>query len=339
MVRFGVMLVGPTLGGKTTTYTILSDALTALRDADDPDENFRKTMYTTFNPKAISMGELYGEFNEMTQEWTDGLGSRIMRNFSADEDPVTKEFFKWTVFDGPVDAIWIESMNTVLDDNMTLCLANGERIKFNWTMRMLFEVADLAVASPATVSRCGMVYLTSQDLGWRPYVKTWCTALPTPPFTEKCKDLLLDFFERYVDQGLVLLRKHGLEPVATEDTQLVISLCKLLQSVVNDQASTAHGAVSKDAQNEDGPIKPLKWDDYPEEEFEKLLKPIFCWAYTWTIGGSGTDKTRKLLEREIETMFDSVSMPRGGGPFDGYINFREGPKLRPWNELVPKFEF
>jgi hypothetical protein len=67
-----------------------------------------------------------------------------------------------------------ESMNTVLDDNCTLCLPNGERIKLNpVTMRMLFEVQDLAVASPATVSRCGMVYISHEELGWRPYVQTW----------------------------------------------------------------------------------------------------------------------------------------------------------------------
>ncbi len=64
-------------------------------------------------------------------------------------------------------------MNTVLDDNMTLCLANGQRIKLRGQMRILFEVQDLAVASPATVSRCGMVYLTPDELGWKPFVKTW----------------------------------------------------------------------------------------------------------------------------------------------------------------------
>lgn len=69
---------------------------------------------------------------------------------------------------------------TVLDDNCTLCLPNGERIKLNpTTMRMVFEVSDLSAASPATVSRCGMVFIAQDQLGWRPAVQTWLeTALP-----------------------------------------------------------------------------------------------------------------------------------------------------------------
>jgi dynein heavy chain, axonemal len=140
-VRFGVMLVGPTGGGKSTCYRVLAHAMTALRnDYHAVDTRFQEVRYKVLNPKSITMGELYGEENADTKEWTDGLGSKIIRKFTKDDDTQTNCRRSWCVFDGPVDALWIENMNTVLDDNMTLCLANGERIKLKWSMRMLFEV-------------------------------------------------------------------------------------------------------------------------------------------------------------------------------------------------------
>jgi len=106
-VRHGLMLVGPTGGGKTCNYKVLQDAMSML--AREKKGDFAKVETHILNPKSITMGQLYGWINESTKEWTDGILAYIVRETVKDMSGVKH----WVMFDGPVDALWIESMNTV----------------------------------------------------------------------------------------------------------------------------------------------------------------------------------------------------------------------------------
>ena len=234
LVRHGMMLVGETGSGKTVNWTTLSRAITQLhRDGIvDKDGFYKKVQPYVLNPKALRMGELYGEFNEVTNEWTDGLVALLVREACAD----TSDNRKWVLFDGPVDTLWIENMNTVLDDNKMLCLANGERIKLPSTMHIVFEVQDLAVASPATVSRCGMVYMEPVHVGVEPIVDTWAAGYILDLIPEQCARVV-DMVKEHVPHTLKWLRANASEVVKSSDYNLVTSFLHLLDTLL----TPAHG--------------------------------------------------------------------------------------------------
>lgn len=87
--------------------------------------------------------------------------------------PPDKPERRWILYDGDVDALWVENMNSVMDDNRILTLTNGERIRLQKHCSMLYEVFDLQYASPATISRCGMVFVDPKNLGYAPFFERW----------------------------------------------------------------------------------------------------------------------------------------------------------------------
>ena len=248
-------------------------------------------------------------------EWTDGLASQIIRSFVVK----THNDMKWVIFDGPVDAIWIENMNTVLDDNMTLCLSCGERIRLRPEMRMIFEVDDLSQASPATVSRCGMVYASPTSLGWKPIVVSWIAQLSENLLTPKQKEQLQWLFDTHIDNTVELVRgKNFKEPIPTVDNNFVISMCRLMQSVLEHV------------------IDLKKWEG---ERQKKALTKVFIYSLAWSYGGSIDSAHHSSFEVYLGTAFNISDLPKTS-IFDNHL--QETPEMldyATWSSSLPKFDY
>jgi dynein heavy chain len=258
LVRHGLMVVGECMSGKTNVFHVLADAMSSIKDHPD----YVKTHIHTINPKAVSMGQLYGTFDESTHEWEDGILAVIFRK-CAKSLPATDRH--WMLFDGPVDSLWIESMNTVLDDNKKLCLSSGEIVKMSGTMTMMFEPQDLDAASPATVSRVGMVYMEQVRLGWEPLLKSWLALLPEC-IKESQSPVIDGLFRWLIPPLLFFVRRGGIRvPQPITDLELVGSLLRLLRCLMHETFFVEKVVAKK-------------------ENFERIIEGYFIQAIAWSLG-------------------------------------------------------
>ena len=126
VTRHGNMLVGLTQSGKSSVWQTLQDALTLLHKEEkeksgkaDEDCHYRPIKVEVINPKSIDLDELYGCFDDgQPPQWKQGILSEVMKTMVSD----VPTHDRWIVLDGPVDTLWIETMNSVLDDSKLLTL-------------------------------------------------------------------------------------------------------------------------------------------------------------------------------------------------------------------------
>eukprot|EP00965_Chrysotila_dentata_P138858 4592778-Pleurochrysis_carterae.AAC.1 len=192
-------------------------------------------------------------------------------------------------------------MNSVMDDNRLLTLASNERIRLLPHMRMIFEIRDLNYASPATVTRAGILFI-SERAQWKNYVASWIqNYTENEPFAVKAdakaarKEKLEALFDKYVEPVLLELRmnyKHLIPNLL--DFGLVQALCNGLDSLL-----VVDNVGVKDA-----------------EHFEIY----FVFAAVWAFGGamsitSGTDYRKKFSQYWKDT-WKSVKFPHRGEVFD-----------------------
>ncbi|XP_076855598.1 dynein axonemal heavy chain 17-like [Brachyhypopomus gauderio] len=297
-VRHSVFIIGNAGTGKSQV----------LRSLNKTYQNMgRKPVMVDLDPKAVTCDELFGIINPATREWKDGLFSCVMRDLAN----ITHNGPKWIVLDGDIDPMWIESLNTVMDDNKVLTLASNERIPLNPTMRLVFEIKDLRTATPATVSRAGILFINHADLGWNPVVTSWIEKREVQ--SEKAN--LFNLFNKYLPTCLEKLKFNFKKITPIPDMALVQTLLYLMECL-------------------------LVPENTPSDSSKELYELYLVFACIWAFGGAIFQD--QLTDYRVEfskwwvSEFKSIKFPSQGTVFDYYID-RESKKFTPWTEKVPKF--
>jgi dynein heavy chain len=323
-VRHGLMIVGRPFSGKTSAINVLADALTEMNEKGLMNE--MKTVISTSNPKAVSLGHLYGNFDEVSHDWSDGVLAVLYRQFANNPND---DLRKWLHFDGPVDAIWIENMNTVLDDNRKLCLMSGEIIQMSPNMNLIFEPMDLEVASPATVSRCGMIFLEPELMGWQPLFRSWMNELPED-FTEEITTGISELVHWMVPPVIEFVREHAKETTPTQDQNLARSCLRIFRILLKmfDEDKTKM--------------------ELPLKEIMAIIDGSFMFSIIWSICVSinteyrkaCNDCIKKLLQGDLDTgekPLKKIAFPDRGTIYD-YVFFPKENKWLHWSDLIDKGE-
>uniref|UniRef100_A0A803XS79 Dynein axonemal heavy chain 10 n=1 Tax=Meleagris gallopavo TaxID=9103 RepID=A0A803XS79_MELGA len=311
LTRHTTMVVGPTGGGKSVVINALCQAQNKLG---------LLTKLYILNPKAMSVIELYGILDPTTRDWTDGVLSNIFRDINR---PTDKKERRYILFDGDVDALWVENMNSVMDDNKLLTLANGERIRLQSHCALLFEVGDLQYASPATVSRCGMVFVDPKNLKYKPYWQKWTRGrenerIELNRLFEKYVPCLIDMITEGVVDGKQEERLKTIVPQT--DLNMVVQLTVMLEALLVAKPDDPDvlecfflealylslGASLLDA----GRVK-----------FDKYIKHISCMS---TVHDENILAKPGELPGQLPTLYDFH--------FDGFQK-----KWVPWMQLVPEY--
>uniref|UniRef100_A0A8C3PC88 Dynein axonemal heavy chain 11 n=1 Tax=Chrysemys picta bellii TaxID=8478 RepID=A0A8C3PC88_CHRPI len=298
-VRHSVFVVGNAGTGKSKVLRTLNRTYVNMK---------QKLVWNDLNPKAVTTDELFGFIHHATREWKDGLFSSLLR----EQANITQDGPKWIVLDGDIDPMWIESLNTVMDDNKVLTLASNERVPLTPSMRLLFEIHHLKTATPATVSRAGILYVNPQDLGWNPYVASWIETRSHQ--SEKANLTIL--FDKYVPPCLDQLRTNFKTITPIPENSMVQTLCSLLDCLLTPEN-----------------VPP----DCPRE----LYEIYFVFACVWAFGGALFQDQLSNYQAEFSHWWlkemKAVKFPSQGTIFDYYLD----PKTRkflPWTDKVPEFD-
>ncbi|CEF67457.1 Dynein heavy chain at 62B [Strongyloides ratti] len=138
-----ILMLGCSLTGKSTLLKLASEMLNHISN--------KKIIIKRFNPSRFSQESIFGTFHQTFNDWNNGFLVEMLMS-KLDE---TEEL--WIVFDGLLDSEWAESLNSLLDSNNKLNLANGESILLESNIKIFFETDSVEKIAASTISRCRVI--------------------------------------------------------------------------------------------------------------------------------------------------------------------------------------
>jgi dynein heavy chain len=205
------------------------------------------------------------------------------------------------------------------------CLNNGERIKLRDTLTMVFEVEDLAVASPATVSRCGMVYLEASSLGWEALIDTWRPQIEA--LLPERAEFIVGVLKHHIPPILAFLRAECKQMIAAVDNNLVRSCITLLQALVRNVKQAS------EADSETGGIA--------DEDINSVMSCQLFTAMVWSFGANVHDSSRAAFSNFLRAQVQTSLAPSLSLDGDVFDYFYDVSSLRwvNWTARVPAFKY
>ncbi|XP_060534779.1 dynein axonemal heavy chain 5 isoform X2 [Cylas formicarius] len=326
-VRHGIMTLGPSGAGKTSCIQTLMKALTQMGDV-------HREM--RMNPKAITAAQMFGRLDVATNDWTDGIFSALWRKTLK----MKSGEHVWLVLDGPVDSIWIENLNSVLDDNKTLTLANGDRLSMSPTCKIIFEPENIDNASPATVSRNGMVYMSSSGLTWRPILRAWMKKR-----SQKEQDVLLKLFDDSFGSLLAWGTQNLTMVVDVLECNVILQMIHLLEGLIPAQVEPKEevsGAKSDLGDEDDLSDETEKNEERKILTSEHLAK-VYVFALTWGMGAYLDGDDRVKFDAFVKENLSFLDLPQNNPKtpdatvFDYVVN--PGGNWMPWSTMVTNYVY